>query len=288
DREHMDCCRDMEDIEQTFVEFMERVPFYAIVVACNDDDRLRSLLPRVTRRLVTYGRRDDSVFRIADAGVAGGTCLTSFRVVFGGRDLGEFRLNVPGAHNVLNATAAIAVGVGLDVATDEIRSALESFRGVDRRFQLRGRAAGVSVIDDYGHHPTEIRATLAAARQCGFRRVHVIFQPHRYTRTQALLDEFATAFADADTLFILDIYAASEQPIPGITAEVLARRISERGGKPARYMRSFADAGEAALAAAEPGDMLLTLGAGNVYQLGPMLVERLQSREEAEVQHGRC
>src|SRR5204863_5082609 len=210
DREHMDCYRDMEDIEQTFVEFMERVPFYGIVVACNDDDRLRNLLPRVTRRLVTYGRRDDSVFRIADAGVTAGTCLSSFRVVFGGRDLGEFRLNVPGAHNVLNATAAIAVGVGLDVATDEIRSALESFRGVDRRFQLRGRAAGVSVIDDYGHHPTEIRATLAAARQCGYQKIHVVFQPHRYTRTRDLMDAFATSFTDADSLFVLDRYALSE------------------------------------------------------------------------------
>jgi UDP-N-acetylmuramate--alanine ligase len=191
---------------------------------------------------------------------------------------------VPGAHNVLNATAAIAVGVGLDVPVDEIRSALESFRGVDRRFQLRGRAAGISVIDDYGHHPTEIRATLAAARQCGFRRIHVIFQPHRYTRTQALMEEFATAFTEADTLSILDIYAASEQPISGITAEVLARRIAERGGTPARYVASFAEAVETSLAGAETGDMVLTLGAGNVYQLAPMLVERLQSREPVEPQ----
>src|SRR3954453_19678068 len=210
DREHMDCYRDMEDIEQTFVEFMERVPFYGIVVACNDDDRLRNLLPRVTRRLVTYGRRDDSVFRIADAGVAGGTCLSSFRVVFGGRDLGEFRLNVPGAHNVLNATAAIAVGIGLDVPATKIHDALDSFRGVDRRFQLRGQAAGISIIDDYGHHPTEIRATLAAARHGGFKRVHLIFQPPRFTRTRDLLDEFGAAFHDADTVSVLDIYAASE------------------------------------------------------------------------------
>jgi UDP-N-acetylmuramate--alanine ligase len=286
DREHMDCYRDMEDIEHTFVEFMDRVPFYGMVVACNDDDRVRALLPRVTRRVVTYGRRSDSVFAITDAGHSSVACLSRFRVSFGGRDLGEFRLNVPGAHNVLNATAAIAVGVGLDVGVDDIRSALESFRGVDRRFQLRGRAAGISVIDDYGHHPTEIRATLAAARQCGFRRVHVIFQPHRYTRTQALMEEFATAFTEADTLAVLDIYAASEQPISGVTAEVLARRITERGGTPARYVGSFAEAVETALAGAEGGDMVLTLGAGNVYQLAPMLVERLQSREQVEAQAG--
>ena len=143
------------------------------------------------------------------------------------RDLGEFRLHVPGVHNVLNATAAIAVGIGLDIKADDIRHALENFRGVDRRFQLRGKAAGVSVIDDYGHHPTEIRATLAAARQCGFGKIHVIFQPHRYTRTRDLMDEFATAFEDADSLAVLDIYAASEAPIEGVTGEALARQISE-------------------------------------------------------------
>ena len=145
-------------------------------------------------------------------------------MAYADRDLGEFRLHVPGVHNVLNATAAIAVGIGLDIKADDIRMALENFRGVDRRFQLRGKAAGVSVIDDYGHHPTEIRATLAAARQCGFGKIHVIFQPHRYTRTRDLMDEFATAFEDADSLAVLDIYAASEAPIEGVTGEALARQ----------------------------------------------------------------
>src|SRR6202008_3828821 len=142
-----------------------------------------------------------------------------FDVTYGKRSLGNFRLHVPGAHNILNATAAIAVGVGLDVEIEQIRSSLENFRGVDRRFQLRGKAAGVSVIDDYGHHPTEIKATLAAARQCGFSKIHVIFQPHRYTRTKALMDEFGDAFHDADTLAVLDIYAASEKPIEEVTGE---------------------------------------------------------------------
>src|SRR5262249_51768184 len=155
-------------------------------------------------------------------GASGATC---FSVAYHDRDLGEFRLHVPGLHNVLNATAAIAVGVGLDIPVPQIREALENFRGVDRRFQLRGTVNGIAVIDDYGHHPTEIRATLSAARQCGYRKVHVIFQPHRYTRTRDLMDEFATAFGDADTLSVLDIYAASEQPIEGITGEALARKI---------------------------------------------------------------
>jgi UDP-N-acetylmuramate--alanine ligase len=187
-------------------------------------------------------------------------------------------------HNVLNATAAIAVGIGLDIAADDIRTALENFRGVDRRFQLRGKAAGVSVIDDYGHHPAEIRATLAAARQCGFGKIHVIFQPHRYTRTRDLMDEFATAFQDADSLAVLDIYAASEASIEGITGEALARHISENRKPVASYASSFADAVALAVAAAQPGDMILTLGAGSVSQLGPMILTKLQENEAASPQ----
>jgi UDP-N-acetylmuramate--alanine ligase len=181
----------------------------------------------------------------------------------------------------LNATAAIAVGVGLDVGVEAIHAALDQFRGVDRRFQLRGRAAGVSVIDDYGHHPTEIKATLAAAKTCGFGRIHVVFQPHRYTRTRDLMEEFTTAFSDADSLFVLDIYAASEEPIEGITAEALARQVSEKGGRKTEYVRFFADAVSAAAGAAREGDMILTLGAGSVSQLGPMILEKLKEREAA-------
>jgi len=186
---------------------------------------------------------------------------------------------VPGIHNILNATAAIAVGLGLDLSVESIRGALESFRGVDRRFQLRGKTAGVSVIDDYGHHPTEIRATLAAARQCGFRRIHVIFQPHRYTRTKELMDEFASALAEADSLAVLDIYAASEKPLEGITGEGLASKIREAGHPDVRYAASFADAVGAVAGTAEDGDMILTLGAGSVSQLGPMILEKLQTRQ---------
>jgi UDP-N-acetylmuramate--alanine ligase len=182
-------------------------------------------------------------------------------------------------HNVMNATAAIAVGIGLDIPVEDVRIALENFRGVDRRFQLRGKAAGVSVIDDYGHHPTEIRATLAAARQCGFDKIHVIFQPHRYTRTRDLMDEFAHAFKDADSLVVLDIYAASEAPIEGITGEVLARQIREEGKRSAAYSSSFADGVSKVVAGAQPGDMILTLGAGSVSQLGPMILAKLQETE---------
>jgi len=327
DREHMDCYRNMQDVKRTFLDFMDRVPFYGMIVACNDDPILRRLMPKIRRRMVSYGVRKESDFAITlkntrttdlpSAHVGAGALtrpprtrasgITHFEVTYRGSHLGEFHLHVPGVHNVLNATAAIAVGIGLDISIEKIREALESFRGVDRRFQLRGKAAGIAVIDDYGHHPTEIRATLAAARQCGYRKIHVIFQPHRYTRTRDLMDEFTTAFSDADSLCVLDIYPASEQPIEGITGEALAHRIGEKwnaeasgdnasaregyqstvappfwrslreGGSAVRYVSSFEDAVSAATAAAEPGDMILTLGAGSVSQLGPMVLERLET-----------
>ena len=249
DREHMDCYRDMRDVKRTFLDFMSRVPFYGTVVLCNDDPVLRRLMPQVQRRVMTYGTRRGSDFQIklaiCELNAGEHRPLSRFQVYYRGKGLGEFTLRIPGTHNLLNATAAIAVGIGLDVSLEHIRTALDNFRGVDRRFQLRGTTAGVSVIDDYGHHPTEIRATLAAARQCGYRRIHVIFQPHRYSRTQSLLDEFAKSFQDADSIFVLDIYAASEKPIEGITGESLARRIQELGGQEARYVGSFAEAAEA-------------------------------------------
>jgi UDP-N-acetylmuramate--alanine ligase len=306
DREHMDCYRNMRDVKKTFLEFMDRVPFYGMIVACNDDPLLRRLLPEVQRRTVTYGTKRGSDFwiklsaaetsnRTKNGGhdtakeAAGGDPrpLSRFGVSYRKEDLGEFTLHVPGVHNILNATAAIAVGVGLDIGPEAIRTALDQFRGVDRRFHLRGRAAGVSVIDDYGHHPTEIRATLAAAKTCGFRKVHVVFQPHRYTRTRDLIEAFTTAFGDADSLFVLDIYAASEKPIEGITAEALAARIGkssgEQGGPAVQYVGSFADAVTSAAAAAQDGDMILTLGAGSVSQLGPMILEKLKEREPVPV-----
>jgi UDP-N-acetylmuramate--alanine ligase len=277
----------MRDVKKTFLEFMDRVPFYGMVVACNDDPPLRRLLPEVQRRTVTYGTKRGSDFLIklgsssGPASVGDGAPLSRFRVSYCKKDLGEFTLHVPGVHNVLNATAAIAVGVGLDIGVEAIRGALDQFRGVERRFQLRGRAAGVSVIDDYGHHPTEIKATLGAARQCRFRKVHVVFQPHRYTRTRDLIEEFTTAFGDADSLFVLDIYAASEKPIEGVSGEALAGTIREKGGRSAQYVSSFADAASAAAAVAEEGDMILTLGAGSVSQLGPIILEKLEEREAA-------
>jgi UDP-N-acetylmuramate--alanine ligase len=271
DREHMDCYRDMEDVEAAFLEFMERVPFYGACTACIDNEQLAAMLPRVQRRVFTYGTSPtaDYVLRMLPP-VEG--VRSRFEVAVGGLVLGPFSLHVPGRHNVLNATAAVAIGTQLDVSCEHIAQALHDFRGVDRRFQLKGCARGVSVVDDYGHHPTEIRATLNAARESGFPHVHVIFQPHRYTRTRDLMAEFATAFDEADTVQVLDIYAASEEPIQGVDAPALVRAI---GRREVQYSSSFEEAVSRTVARAEDGDVILTLGAGSVSQAAPMVLEAL-------------
>jgi UDP-N-acetylmuramate--alanine ligase len=275
DREHMDCYRDIADVEDAFVEFMDRVPFYGATTACVDNALLRGVLERVRRRVYTYGESAGADFRLQGLRQAGGHW--QFEVNCRGMLLGPFTLHVPGRHNVLNATAAIAIGVQLGVSPEGIARGLASFRGVDRRFQIKGVARGVTVVDDYGHHPTEILATLRAARDAGYARVHVLFQPHRYTRTRDLEPEFARAFADADSLQVLDIYAASEQPIPGVDAAGLVEAIRRTGtvSGGVHYAESMAG-GVAALAQeAREGDVILTLGAGSVSQAGARLLERL-------------
>jgi UDP-N-acetylmuramate--alanine ligase len=280
DREHMDCYRDMADVEGAFVEFMDKVPFYGACVACADDPLLAEILPRVRRRVFTYGAsaKADFVVRMLPASTRAepGTCLSRFEVAAGGEVYGPLELHVPGMHNVLNATAAVAIAAQLEIKPDAIAAGLQAFHGVDRRFQIKGSAHGVTVVDDYGHHPTEIRATLRAARDCGFHAVHVIFQPHRYTRTHDLMDEFVHAFDDAASVQVLDIYAASEDPIPGVTAEALVKAIHHRNG--IEYAASSDEAISRTLALAKESDVILTLGAGSVSHLAPIVAERLQSQ----------
>jgi UDP-N-acetylmuramate--alanine ligase len=301
DREHMDTYADMADVEGVFVEFMDKVPFYGAVTACVDNAMLREILPRVTRKIYTYGESEDADFRLKvlspthDDKVVMDTTPTSrehspgtpdgashifakFEVDTFGLLLGPFELHVPGKHNLLNATAAVAIGLQLGIPAEKIAEGLKSFRGVDRRFQTKGVAAGVTVIDDYGHHPTEIKATLQAARECGFGRILVLFQPHRYTRTRDLMAEFGTAFDDADEVQVLDIYAASEQPIEGVSGESLAAEMQKNGGR-VEYATSMKEAVERLAKDARPGDMLLTMGAGNVVQAGGMLLEELKGKE---------
>jgi UDP-N-acetylmuramate--alanine ligase len=273
DREHMDCYRDMADVEHAFLDFMDKVPFYGAVTACLDNPQLAAILPRARRRVFTYGTAPEADFRLEFL-VAGEGRFARFQVVTREGPLGPFELHVPGRHNVLNATAAVAVARQLEVPEEKIAEGLNNFRGVDRRFQQRGQVRGVTVVDDYGHHPTEIRATLAAARECGHKRVFVVFQPHRYTRTLDLLEEFSGAFRDADTVIVLPIYAASEEPIPGVTAERLAGRIQ---GPAVHFAPEFADAVLLVVTQVREGDLILTLGAGNVSQLAPQILAALEA-----------
>ncbi|HEY3704870.1 MAG TPA: UDP-N-acetylmuramate--L-alanine ligase [Terracidiphilus sp.] len=283
DREHMDTYGDMDDVERAFLGFMDRVPFYGAITACLDNPQLAAILPRVQRRVFTYGVAREADYRLeillADAASAHSNSsdpvpYSHFQVHTATGTLGPFQLHVPGRHNVLNATAAVAIGHQLGVTPEKIADGLRNFRGVDRRFQHRGTARGIAVVDDYGHHPTEIRATLAAARDCGYKHIHVVFQPHRYTRTADLMDQFSSAFTDADSVYVLPIYAASEQPIPGVDAERLADRIA---GPRVQYVPDFPTAIEAVTSRAHEGDLILTLGAGSVSQLAPQVVDRLAS-----------
>jgi UDP-N-acetylmuramate--alanine ligase len=277
DREHMDTYADMADVEGAYVTFMDKVPFYGAVTACVDNEMLRGILPRVTRRVYTYGESAEADFRLRMLPLKEG-CHAHFEVNARGLVLGPFELHVPGKHNVLNATAAVAIGVQLGIPPEKIAAGLATFRGVNRRFEVKGVEAGVTVVDDYGHHPTEIRATLQAARECGYGRVLVLFQPHRYTRTRDLMEDFAGAFGDADAVQVVDIYAASEQPIEGVTGEALAEAIREKGGGRVMYAGSMAEAVERLAADARPGEMVLTLGAGSVSQAGGMVLERLKEK----------
>ena len=284
DREHMDCYRDMEDVERAFLNFMDRVPFYGATIACLDDARLAAVLPRAHRKVLTYGVAPESAFRLE---VLPHTpeLQSQFLVHSRGARLGPFTLAVPGLHNLRNATAAVAVGMQLGVQPDKIAEALRDFRGVERRFQRRGEVRGVTVIDDYGHHPTEIRATLeaAAARQCGFRRVLVLFQPHRYTRTRDLLSDFRHCFDAADRVWILDIYAASEKPIPGVDALTLVDAIDR---PEVTHAASFEHAVEEAANHAQPGDLILTMGAGSIHQAAGMMLEALDGERKLREKPG--
>jgi UDP-N-acetylmuramate--alanine ligase len=274
DREHLDYYPGLGEIRRAFAEFAGKIPFYGAAIVCLDDENVQHILPAINRRTITYGASAQADLRVTHSSAT--HMASEFHLQFRGRDLGCFRLHVPGAHNVLNATAAVAIAIELNIDIEKVREALAAFSGVDRRFQVRGSERGITVIDDYGHHPTEIRATLAAARACRFERIHVLFQPHRYTRTDSLMDDFAGAFHQADTVQVMDIYAASELPIEGVTAEALVDRLRAFGHRGAEYAGTM-DRGVANVAgAAGSGDAVITLGAGNVYQAGEKILSALR------------
>jgi UDP-N-acetylmuramate--alanine ligase len=278
DREHMDHYRDMTDVRDSFEDFVNKVPFYGAAILCLDDPHVQAVIPRVKRRRVTYGlsaQADISAHGIRFNGGFG----SSFSVWRGTDVIGDVNLRVPGLHNVYNSLAAIAVGLELEVPFAQVAEALGEFAGAERRFQNKGEEAGVMVVDDYGHHPTEIKATLAAAKiGSSGRRMVVLFQPHRYSRTKDLMDEFARSFNNADVLFVTDIYAASEDPIEGITAEALTDAIKRYGHKSARYIGALDGAAEVLRQQVRSGDLVITLGAGPVYRAGEQLLELLKGQ----------
>ena len=276
DAEHLDHYGSLDAIRDAFVAFLNKVPFYGAGIVCLDQPNIQLLLPRVETRVITYGLESGADVGARRVHLAG---LTSrFEVVHHGTPLGECTLQIPGRHNVANALAAIAVGLDLEIPFVTIRKALAGFAGVQRRFQVRGKAAGVMVVDDYGHHPAEIRATLAAAKAGFDGRVVTVFQPHRYTRTFYLRDEFVTAFNQTDVLVVMDIYPAGEAPIDGVSAADLAERIRAHGHRNVTYLGGDrARLLDHLCEITRPGDLVLTLGAGDVGLLGPALLARLDA-----------
>jgi UDP-N-acetylmuramate--alanine ligase len=280
DREHLDHYGSMERLTGSFLEFINRIPFYGLAILCLDDERLRGLLGDVVKRYQTYGLKEHQGFAPPDyraTDIVLKQWGAEFRAHFRSKNLGPFRLCIPGIHNVSNALAAIAIGIELDVPADLIRRGLAAFTGVERRFHLRGEKRAVMVVDDYGHHPTEIKATLAAAKQGWNKRLVVLFQPHRYTRTRDLMNEFAGAFGDADLLLVTEIYPASEQPIPEVSGERLVEAIRTAGHPNVTYVPTKQDLPDRTVPLLQPGDMVLTLGAGDIWKAGLGILDRLSS-----------
>ncbi len=266
DREHLDHYADLGEIQKAFVAFVNKVPFYGAAVLCLDDPNVQAIIPQIERRIVTYGTSNqaDLVASHIEYKDFGATCQVRYK----GNLLGTLQLRIPGKHGILNSLAAVATGLELEIPFEKIAAALASFQNADRRFQIKGKKNDILVVDDYGHHPTEIVATLSAAHNASDRRIVAVFQPHRYTRTQALAEDFGRAFYHADVLLVLPIYAAGEEPIPGVTAAGLVEQIKEFGHRDVCYVPDFAGAHQVLKEKLQDGDLLLTLGAGDVWKVG--------------------
>src|SRR6266704_2871508 len=275
DAEHLEHYGTLRRLQESFVDFLNKVPFYGVGIVCLDDPRVQEILPRLSRRVVTYGFTAQADLSASDIELQG--FKAAYTVLLQGKKIGRVTLRVPGRHSIANSLAAIACGLDLEVPFETIAAELSRFSGADRRFQLKGETGGIMVIDDYGHHPSEILATLAAAKKGFGRRTVVVFQPHRFTRVQALLNEFARAFYDADVLAVCDIYPAGEAPIPGVSAEAVAQAIKTHGHKDVTLVKSLADVPGWLKERAREGDMVITMGAGSVYKAGEEFVRQLQS-----------
>ncbi|MBK8169998.1 MAG: UDP-N-acetylmuramate--L-alanine ligase [Sandaracinaceae bacterium] len=280
DPEHLDHYGDHEAVKRAFVEFANRVPFYGLVVACLDHAHVQAVLPEIGRRTVTYGLAAQADYRAKNPEIRG--LSTRFEVSRRGEDLGVFEVRMPGMHNVLNALAVIAVADELGVAHEPLREALATFGGVQRRFTIVGEHNGITIVDDYGHHPAEVQATLDAAQRAYGRRIVVAFQPHRYTRTHHLFEDLTRAFNRADVLFVCDVYAAGEAPIAGADSASLVKAIRSHGHRDATYVAQRSDLAKALLARLQPGDVVITLGAGDITRVAPELLALLQNTKTGD------
>jgi UDP-N-acetylmuramate--alanine ligase len=280
DPEHLDHYRNLEEIKEAFLAFINKVPFYGLAVLCLDHENVQALIPRVAKRFSTYGLTTQANYRATDISFNGLT--TTFRAFENDRELGLLSIRMPGMHSVYNALATLATVLELELDFGVVKEALGSFSGVQRRFQLKGEWGGVMVVDDYGHHPAEIKATLSAAKRGWGRRTVVVFQPHRYTRTRDLFKDFLTAFNQADVLFLTGIYAASEDPLPGVNVEDLSEGIKGHGHKDVTLVLEKDRIVERLLPRLRPGDMVFTLGAGDVWKVGEALIKKLKEKDSSE------
>jgi len=276
DADHLDYYRDLEQIKETFVDFINKVPFFGLAVLCLDDPNIQALIPQVKKRFVSYGLATQADLYATE--IEHRADRTSFAVHYRGERLGRLSFRMPGRHNVLNALAAIAVALELGLPFAAIAEGFKDFGGVQRRFQIKGEVGGIMVVDDYGHHPAEIKATLAAARSGWDRRIVTVFQPHRYSRTQALFDEFVTAFYQADHLLVMDVYPAGEEPIPGADGRRLAEGICGHGHKDTHFVAERDAAVSHLMSVVREGDIVISLGAGNVWQVGEQLLRMLREK----------
>ena len=278
DAEHLDYYRDLTHIQEAFLQFINKVPFYGSAILCLDQENIQALLPRVEKRFITYGLRTQADITAREIMLQG--MGSEFVVVARQEVLGKFRLRVPGIHNVSNALAAVGVGLDLTIEPAAIREALEEFAGVERRFQIKGEARGIVVVDDYGHHPAEIRATLDAAKEGFGRRVVVVFQPHRYTRTKYLLRDFSTAFYQADVVIVTEVYAAGEAVIPGVSGRQIAEGALEHGHRNVTFVKDKEAVPDLLLPVLRPGDLVITMGAGDIWQIGEEIMRRLSGSSQ--------
>ncbi len=279
DEEHLDYYSGLDEIKQAFTHFANSVPFYGCSVVCLDQENIQAIIGDIERRVLTYGLASQADVHAYEIDVSGET--TRFSIEAGGRSLGQIEIAMPGLHNVCNSLAAVAVGLELGVTFEDIARALREFEGIARRFEIKGEASDVLILDDYGHHPTEIRTTLAAAAARWNRRLVVLFQPHRYTRTQKLLEEFGRSFYDSSVLFVTHIYAASEQPIEGVSGANIVEAARRHGHRSAEYIDDMDELYECAMNIVRPGDVVMTLGAGDIYKVGDRILSALMAKDES-------